>query len=154
MRRPSPARPTASPEPHDRTDDRADAPAVVRLPSRDLHATAHFYARLGFAAVAWGDAGLVLGRGGFRLAYVLSSARAPTGGGPQVVCLWTEDARALHAAFAQAGVPAAARAVPRLTPPAVLPWGFRGFDLIDPDGNRVRVLEALPARPAIPGRPW
>src|SRR6266702_3173510 len=89
--------------------------ATPNFPSRDLDATARFYPRLD----------------------------------PRVniasCCLRVSDARALHAAFAGAGLPASPRSTPRLTSPVDQPWGFREFAVVDLDGNLLRCLEPLRA---------
>src|SRR6266571_6876751 len=60
-------------------------------------------------------------------------------------CLRVSDARALHAAFAGAGLPASPRSTPRLSSPVDQPWGFREFAVVDLDGNLLRCLEPLRA---------
>lgn len=118
--------------------------ATPNLPSRDFAATAQFYARLGFRE-RFRDAGwMILERGSLQLEFFPHpelDPRANYAGS----CLRIADARALHAAFARAGLPASPLAVPRLTPPVDQPWGFREFALVDPDGNLLRGLEPLGA---------
>ena len=54
------------------------------------------------------------------------------------VCfLWVDDADALHAEWAAAGVEGQLRA------PFDTPYGLREFDYVDPDGNRLRVGSTL-----------
>ena len=54
------------------------------------------------------------------------------------VCyLYVDDADALHAAWAAAGVEG------RLRPPADTPYGLREFGYVDPDGNLLRVGSPL-----------
>ena len=114
------------------------------LPSRDLAATSAFYGRLGFREV-FRDAGwLIVARGALQLEFFPHPALDPWANHAGC-CLRVADARALHAAFSAAALPADPAAVPRLTPPVDQPWGFREFALVDADGNLLRGLEALGA---------
>jgi catechol 2,3-dioxygenase-like lactoylglutathione lyase family enzyme len=114
------------------------------LPSRDLAATSAFYGRLGFRE-AFRDAGwLIVARGALQLECFPHPARDPRANSAGC-CLRVDDARALHAAFGDAGVSTGPHGIPRLTPPVDQPWGFREFALVDPDGNLLRGLEPLGA---------
>ena len=119
--------------------------ATPTLPSRDLAATARFYAALGFEE-RYRDAGwLILARGPLVLEFFRHDTLDPHANHAGS-CLRVADARALHAAFAAAGLPDDPRALPRLTPPVARPWGFLEFALVDADGNLLRGLEALAGR--------
>lgn len=114
--------------------------ATPNLPSRDFDATAAFYARIGFHEV-FRDAGwMILARDTLQLEFFPHATLDPRENYAGS-CLRVDDARALHAAFATAGL--AERGIPRLTPPVDEPWGFRLFALVDPDGNLLRGLEPL-----------
>jgi catechol 2,3-dioxygenase-like lactoylglutathione lyase family enzyme len=114
------------------------------LPSRDLAATSAFYARLGFREL-FRDAGwLIVARGALQLEFFPHPTLDPRANYAGC-CLRVDDARALHAAFGGAGLPAAPGAIPRLTAPGDQPWGFREFALLDADGNLLRGLEPLGA---------
>ncbi len=121
--------------------------ATPNLPSKDLVATSRFYARLGFRE-SFRDAGwLILARGSIQLEFFPHPGLDPRENIASC-CLRVADARALHAAFGDAGLPTSAIAMPRLTPPVDQPWGFRFFALVDPDGNLLRCLEPLRAQGA------
>jgi catechol 2,3-dioxygenase-like lactoylglutathione lyase family enzyme len=116
--------------------------ATPTLPSRDLIATAAFYARLGFREV-FRDAGwLVLERASLQIEFFPHPTLDPQANYAGC-CLRVADVNALHAAFSSAGLPTDERALPRLTPPVDQPWGFREFALVDLDGNLLRGLERL-----------
>lgn len=116
--------------------------ATPTLPSRDLAATARFYGALGFRE-RFRDAGwLIVERGSLVLEFFPHPALDPRANYAGS-CLRVADARALHAAFARAGLPDDPHAVPRLMPPVAEPWGFLQFALVDADGNLLRGLEPL-----------
>jgi hypothetical protein len=110
------------------------------LPVRDVARALTRYQRLGFEAKAYVEPGL-------------SSDESPIYGylcwGPVEIhlsgygaldpktttsaCfLWVDDADALHAAWAAAGIEG------RLRPPTDTPYGLREFGYVDPDGNLLR----------------
>jgi catechol 2,3-dioxygenase-like lactoylglutathione lyase family enzyme len=116
--------------------------ATPTLPSRDLAATSAFYAQLGFREV-FRDAGwLIVARGALQLEFFPRPKLDPRANYAGC-CLRVADARALHAAFSGAGLPAGSQGIPRLTAPVDQPWGFREFALLDLDGNLLRGLERL-----------
>jgi len=51
------------------------------------------------------------------------------------------DVNALSRAFAAAALPGAG--IPRLDAVADKPWGMREFAVVDPDGNLLRIGQAL-----------
>ena len=112
------------------------------LPSRDLGATSAFYAQLGFREMFRDGGWLIVARGALQLEFFPYPGLDPCANYAGC-CLRVADARALHAAFSGAGLPAAPGAIPRLTAPVDQPWGFREFALVDPDGNLLRGLEPL-----------
>ena len=107
------------------------------LPSRDLLATAAFYARLGFEE-RFRDAGwLILARGPLELEFFPAAAIDPRTTIASC-CVRVENLDDLHAAFSSSGL--SERGTPRLTAPKNEPWGLRAFALVDPDGNLLRCL--------------
>ena len=114
------------------------------LPSRDLAATARFYARLGFHERFRDQGWLIVERGPLQLEFFPHPGLDPLEN-IAGCCLRVGDARALHALFAGAGLSTAPHDVPRLTAPVDEPWGFRAFALVDLDGNLLRGLEPLAA---------
>ncbi len=118
--------------------------ATPNFPSRDLDATARFYARLGFEEKFHDEGWMILHRGPLELEF-FPYPRLDPRVNIASCCLRVSDARALHAAFAGAGLPASPRSTPRLTSPVDQPWGFREFAVVDLDGNLLRCLEPLRA---------
>ena len=112
------------------------------LPSRDLAATSAFYARLGFHEQFRDGGWLIMVRGALQLEFFPHPDLDPWSNYAGA-CLRVDDARALHDAFAAAGLSTSARDIPRLQPPRDEPFGFRQFFLVDADGNLLRGLEPL-----------
>jgi catechol 2,3-dioxygenase-like lactoylglutathione lyase family enzyme len=108
------------------------------LQSRDLSATAAFYARLGFEQTGlWPDEYLIVERGEVGLHFVLAPEMDPwsTAGG---CYLYVEDADALHAEFARLDLPS--EGIPRLHgSPEQADYGLREFAVVDLDGNLLRI---------------
>ena len=119
------------------------------LPSRDLAATSVFYICFGFHEV-FRDAGwLIVARGALQLEFFPHPDLDPWSnyGG---CCLRVDDARAIHDAFATAGLSTDPRAVPRLTPPGHQLSGFLQFALVYAGGKpaaRSRAAHRQVARP-------
>lgn len=116
--------------------------ATPNLPSRDFSATVAFYAPLGFTVQHRDPAWLILTRGALQLEFFPHPELDPYGNFAGT-CLRVADARALHAAFSAAALPADPAVIPRLTPPEERPWGFVEFALVDLDGNLLRGLTPL-----------
>ena len=120
-----------------------EAAVAPILPSRDLDATAAFYAPLGFSVAARypePEAYLILRRGGIELHFVvvpdLDPATSCAGAYVRlqhVDPLYEEFARVVHWSPPR----------PRLHPPADKPWGMREFAMIDPDGSLLRFGAAI-----------
>ncbi|UTT62236.1 bleomycin resistance protein [Microcella humidisoli] len=114
--------------------------AVPTLPSRDLDATAAFYKKLGFVE-QYRDAGwLIMSRGDLTLEFFPHPDLDPSTSDHQAN-LRVDDLDALHAAFAESGVPLATIGIPRLTPIETQQWGARAAFLIDLDGTMLRLIE-------------
>jgi len=113
--------------------------ATANLPAKDMDATAHFYARLGFTAGFKDDGWMILNRRALELEFFpyrdldpsLSSFSA---------CLRVDDLDALYAAFQKAGLPSDCWSIPRLTAPKLEDFGLRMFALIDPNGSLLRCI--------------
>ncbi|MEN9621473.1 MAG: hypothetical protein RL499_1666, partial [Actinomycetota bacterium] len=114
--------------------------AVPTLPSRDLGASANFYARLGFVEQHRDETWLIMRRGELVLEFFPHPQLDPPTSDHQAN-LRVDDLDALHAAFAAADVPHATSGIPRLTSIEVQPWGARAAFLVDPDGTMLRLIE-------------
>jgi catechol 2,3-dioxygenase-like lactoylglutathione lyase family enzyme len=116
--------------------------ATPNLPSRDLDATARFYARLGFDVQFHDEGWMILRRGTLELEF-FPYPRLDPRANIASCCLRVTDAHALHAAFVAADLPSSCRATPRLTSPVDQPWGVREFAVVDPDGNLLRCIAPI-----------
>jgi catechol 2,3-dioxygenase-like lactoylglutathione lyase family enzyme len=108
------------------------------LPSRDLSATAAFYARLGFEQSGlWENEYLIVTRGDVGLHFFFAPSIDPDSSIAGCY-LYVEDADALHAEYAELDLPRAG--IPRLHgAPADTDYGLREFAVVDPDGNLLRI---------------
>ena len=114
--------------------------ATPNLPSRDLAATAQFYAALGFVET-WRDAGwMILERGALKLEFFLypdlDPAQSSFG-----CCFRMADIGSFFDIMLAAGVPETTTGWPRAHRPRQEPWGGSVGALIDPDGTLVRLVE-------------
>jgi catechol 2,3-dioxygenase-like lactoylglutathione lyase family enzyme len=114
--------------------------ATPNLPSRDLDATAAFYAALGFEASYRDPGWMILERGGLLLEFFPDAGMDPatTSAG---CCLRVDDVDELYAACVAAGLPETHRGWPRLHPPRVEDSGMRIGYLVDPDGVLLRLVQ-------------
>jgi catechol 2,3-dioxygenase-like lactoylglutathione lyase family enzyme len=108
------------------------------LPSRNLTATAEFYARLGFEQKGlWPDEYLIVVRGKVGLHFFFSPETDPWSSDAGCY-LYVEDADSLFADFQRLSLPS--EGVPRLHgAPSDTDYGLREFALVDPDGNLLRI---------------
>jgi catechol 2,3-dioxygenase-like lactoylglutathione lyase family enzyme len=108
------------------------------LPSRDLTATAEFYAPLGFEEQGlWPDEYLIVMRGEVRLHFFHSPPLDPWSSDAGCY-LYVNDADALFAEWRPLGLPS--EGIPRLHgSPNDTDYGLREFALVDPDGNLLRI---------------
>ncbi len=116
------------------------ATSIPILPSRDLAATAGFYAPLGFSVVGhWPDEYLVLAHSaGFELHFWHDPSGVPEANHASCYVRWgtVAEVEALHAAWSQ--IVTTTSGIPRLT--AVDHAGpMVETALVDPDGTLVRV---------------
>ena len=119
--------------------------AIPILPSRNLDDTLRFYERLGFQNQGappeeWDY--LIIGRGGIVLHFFAMPEVDPLTTSASCY-LWVEDADALHAEWAAAGVPTDAETGSRLIEPKDTEYGMREFAVVDRSGNLVRVGSPL-----------
>ncbi len=106
------------------------------MPSRDIEATAAFYAAIGFETV-YKDAAeyLLMKRDGAELHFFLAPEHDPKRS-DHGAYMRPDDVDALSAEIAALGLPGSG--VPRFIPAADKPWGMRELALIDIDGNLIR----------------
>jgi len=119
--------------------------ATPNLPSRDLVATAAFYARLGFREAFRDEGWLIVERGPMQIEFFPTSKLDPRNNIASC-CIRVADLDLLHQSFIGAGLPTSGRGMPRISSPVDQPWGFREFAVVDPDGNLLRCLSPLAAQ--------
>ena len=113
-------------------------PVAPILPSRDLAATAAFYARLGFEqAGLWPDEYLIVSRDDIGLHFFFAPGTDPWTS--NAACyLYVADADARHAEYERLGLPG--EGIPRLHgAPEETDYGLREFAVVDPNGNLLRI---------------
>lgn len=113
--------------------------AVPNLPSRDLGATAAFYAGFGFRELHRDDNWLVLRRGDLQLEFFRKDDLEP-GGHDFACCLRVADLPSLYDAVRAAGVPETQHGRPSVRPIVTQTWGQQMSTLLDPDGNLLRMI--------------
>ncbi|WP_433323442.1 bleomycin resistance protein [Spirillospora sp. CA-294931] len=111
------------------------------LPSRDLVATADFYARLGFTLDGlYEDEGyLIIVRDDVELHFTREPSMDPKSDAHALYLRLDGDARALYREWESLGISAEPTAEPRLLAPAETDYGMVEFALVDPDGNLLRI---------------
>jgi catechol 2,3-dioxygenase-like lactoylglutathione lyase family enzyme len=114
------------------------------LPSRDIAATAEFYARIGFAPVYRDEDYLLVQRDGAELHFFRAPWHDPIAS-DHGAYLRPDDIDAFSAEVAALGLPSGP-AFPRFLPAEDKPWGMREAALWDPDGNLIRAGQELPGR--------
>lgn len=113
--------------------------ATPNLPSRDLAATAAFYAPLGFSE-EYRDAGwMILSRGGARLEFFPFADLDPAASSFSC-CLRLDDVDAFFETCMAAGLPVTNLGWPRLHRPRLEGSGLRIGALIDLDGTLLRLI--------------
>ena len=101
------------------------------LASLDIAQSRQFYAeRLGFSCQQQAPDYLIMARNGCELHFWLCNERHVA---ENTSCYVRADTEALHADFAQRGLP--------LAPPVVRPWGMKELYVIDPHGNLLKFGE-------------
>jgi catechol 2,3-dioxygenase-like lactoylglutathione lyase family enzyme len=108
------------------------------LPSRDLAATAAFYARLGFEQTRlWPNEYLIVTRGDVGLHFFFAPDVDPWTSIAGCY-LYVSDVDSPFAEFARLGLPR--EGIPRLHgAPQDSDYGLREFAVVDPDGNLLRI---------------
>jgi catechol 2,3-dioxygenase-like lactoylglutathione lyase family enzyme len=114
--------------------------ATPNLPSRDLDATAAFYAALGFTTTYDDPGWLILERGSLVLEFFPDPETDPASTTASC-CLRVDDVDGLYADCVAAGLPETHLGWPRLHPPKVEDSGLRIGYLVDADGNLVRLIQ-------------
>jgi len=107
------------------------------MPSRDLHATAAFYERLGFRLghLYEKEGYLIVRREGAELHFFHHPGQVP-GENDHGSYVRVADAAAVSAEFAALGLPD--EGIPRFLPAEAKPWGMRETVVLDEDGNLLR----------------
>ena len=120
--------------------------AIPILPCRHVAATVAFYERLGFEGGPhpFDERYAILRRGPVELHFLTHEHLVPAESFAGCY-LRLSDVDATHRAFEAADLPRTG--IPRLEVLEDKPWGLREFALIDPDGNLLRVGQAI-------GTPW
>ena len=114
--------------------------ATPNLPSRDLDATARFYAALGFETAYQDPGWLILTRGTLMLEFFRDPGMDPASTAASC-CLRVDDVDGLYATCVAAGLPQTRLGWPRLHPPQVEDSGMRIGALVDGDGNLLRLVQ-------------
>lgn len=113
--------------------------AVPNLPSRDLVATAAFYAGFGFVERHRDDSWLVVRRGDLQIEFFRKDDLDPRHH-DFGCCVRVEDLQELYDAVRRAGVPEKRYGLPSVRAIATQPWGQQMSTLLDPDGNLLRMI--------------
>lgn len=111
---------------------------TANLPSRDMRATAEFYARLGFATRYFSEGWMILGRGALELEFFAWPDLDPAKSSFSA-CIRVDDPDALLGEWQKLGL--AAGGIPRLTGFFRPEGAPRMFALIDPEGSLLRVID-------------
>lgn len=122
---------------------RLRATAIPVLPCRNLDETVAFYGRLGFELVfeqEEPDPYAILGWGEVEI-HVFGRAELEPGTTLAGCYLRVDDADVIYRSWRALDLPATG--LPRISEIADRPWGMREFEILDPDGNRVRVGHIL-----------
>ncbi len=116
--------------------------AIPILPSRCVNETRDFYRQFGFDAKIWGapHSYAILTRGSVEIHFFTQSELDPTESSTGCY-IRVQDVDGLYAVFAKAHLPRAG--IPRLDHLEDKPWGMREFAMVDPDGNLIRVGQAI-----------
>ena len=122
---------------------RLHATAIPVLPCRNLDETVAFYGRLGFELIfeqEEPDPYAILGWGEVELHFFGHDGLDPATSVARCY-LRVDDADVVYRSWRTLDLPAAG--LPRIAEIADRPWGMREFEVLDPDGNCVRVGHIL-----------
>jgi catechol 2,3-dioxygenase-like lactoylglutathione lyase family enzyme len=115
--------------------------AIPTLPSRSVSDTLTFYRRLGFEGEVhtFGDY-VILSRGTVELHFFTHRELRPAES--SAACyIRVSDVNSIYRAFASAELPRTG--IPRQDVLEEKPWGMREFAIVDPDGNLIRIGQAI-----------
>lgn len=111
---------------------------TANLPSRNLSATASFYAALGFTVDYRDDQWMILSRGSLEIEFFPYPDLDPATSSFSA-CVRVDDLDRLHAIWSAANLPG--EGIPRLQgPPWVIADDLRMFAIIDCDGSLLRCI--------------
>ena len=115
--------------------------AIPILPSRSLNDTLAFFQRLGFDGRihSHGDYA-ILTRGTAELHFFTHRQLRPAESSAGCY-IRVSDVESFYQASASAKLPR--KGIPRRDALEVKPWGMREFAIVDPDGNLIRIGQAL-----------
>lgn len=122
---------------------RLHATAIPVLPCRNLDETVAFYGRLGFELIfeqEEPDPYAILGWGEVELHFFGHDGLDPATSVARCY-LRVDDADVVYRSWRTLDLPEAG--LPRIAEIADRPWGMREFEVLDPDGNCVRVGHIL-----------
>ena len=116
--------------------------AIPILPCRSVEETAAFYERLGFGAKIWGAPNnyAILTRDTVELHFFTQVDLDPasSSAGCYLRVLNVDD---IHSEFTNANLRNSG--IPRMDGIENKPWGMREFAIVDPNGNLIRIGQAL-----------
>lgn len=116
--------------------------AIPILPSRSVEDTKAFYGQFGFDAKIWGAPHhyAILTRDTVEIHFFTHTDLAPAESfaGCYIRVL---DVDAIYEVFNRTELPKAG--IPRIDVVEDKPWGMREFAIVDPDGNLIRIGQAL-----------
>jgi len=115
--------------------------AIPILPSRSLNDTLTFFHRLGFDGKIHGHGDYaILTRGTAELHFFTHRELRPAESFAGCY-VRVSDVDTIYRAFASAELPR--KGIPRQDALEDKPWGMREFAIVDPDGNLIRIGQAL-----------
>lgn len=116
--------------------------AIPILPSRSIPATTAFYQTLGFEGGAhrFDSSYAIFRRGALEIHFFTHHDLVPAESSAGCY-LRVMDVDDLYSAFAQARLPR--KGIPRMDAIETKPWNMREFAIVDPDGNLLRIGQAL-----------
>ena len=116
--------------------------AIPILPSRSLRETITFYQRLGFEGEvhSFNNAYAILRRGALEIHFFTYAELKPAESSAGCY-LRVLDVEGIYRAFAMATLPHGG--IPRMDALETKPWAMREFAIVDPDGNLLRIGQAL-----------
>lgn len=114
---------------------------TANLPAIDFDQTEAFYAKLGFETGFKDDGWMILNRGSLEIEFFPHPELNPSESWFSA-CVRVADLDGVFADFLAVGLPGFS--IPRLTAPALEPFGMRMFALVDLNGSLLRCIEEDP----------